>query len=165
MNPRANPGYPHHVVVLFRQNFSDPTPECRRAAPDFHHYIEHRTCHHRNELPLAPLYQVMQSTKNVSRRAALVVLKEASRRCLRLRIYAAAGTRRNTPGIAEHIGLNEHDAGNLGRVEFHGCLTSRARPQAGRRHIRSWPTAARAARVARHLYSPSGTRSLPGNSL
>ena len=112
-------GYPEHVVVFFRQNSTDPTPECRRAAPDVHGYIEYSACHHANEFSLGLLYLVVQPPKNVPRRAALVILNEARIDACLGKFPLFPGLEEITSAVAEDIGADEHDIGNLSAAELH----------------------------------------------
>jgi len=112
-------GYPELVMVVFRQNTTDPTPECRRAAPDVHSYIEHLTGYHANELSLGLLYLVVPPAKNVARRAALVVLNEARIDACRGKFAPLPGFEEVTSGVAEDVRANEHDIRNVGAGEFH----------------------------------------------
>src|SRR6478672_849924 len=124
--PGRDPDLP---TVPRLERHANPLAVAWRRSPNVDGDVEDSTGHRTHELALRLLELKMESAKNVSRRATVVVLRESCREAERLEAVLAKDLGEEAPRVAMHGSAHDQNLRKRGRFRDHATESSSASPR------------------------------------
>ena len=102
-----------HLLVLLAQGHAHPLAKGRAVGAAVHGHVVHFALGHADQLALGVVLLEMQAAQHAAGGAALVVLHKLLINPGSSKLVFLVGLHKITAVIAKHLGLNDHNTGDL----------------------------------------------------